>query len=216
MEQSESLRLIPGVDLTGNKRAMEAYQEQRSARADEYLESRGLLSIADTAHLGEVTDPLPGHERFRGHLTIPYLGPGGVYQIRYRCIRHSGPCDGHGKYNQEAGVPTMMYGVNAIVEAEDEISVTEGELDALTLMACGMPAVAIPGANNWKPHFQTMLFGFQRIYLWADPDEAGQSLVKVMRKALRATRVVPLEMDVNDTYRKYGQFGLDMALEEVQ
>lgn len=221
MQEPESLpNIISDSILKMNREAAESYHDQLSDRALEYLEERGLRESASTFLLGEVSEPVPGHERFQGMLSIPYLGPrGDVYQIRYRCLQnHDCKEAKHGKYNQESGVETMMFNVGALTKPGLEVSVAEGELDAITLESyTDLPAVGMPGANNWKPHFKTMLEGYQRVYVWADPDKAGRDLAKTILKAVRSAVVVPLDQDVNDTLRAYdGPFGLHQVLEDVR
>lgn len=227
-EKQDSLRPITASQIAMMEEATATYRASRSL-ADGWLAARGIASeTADTFRLGVVTDPFPGHERMRGYLAIPYLGygPDGeeqVLSIRFRCldsVAHLGlRCDelSHGKYQGMAGEHTRMFNVRAIKDADDEIHLTEGELDAVILSQAGFPAVAIPGATNWKRHHTRMLAGFNRIFVWGDPDEAGAKLVTEVLNRLRNAAPVRLTVgDVGETFLAGGYDALDAAREAVK
>ncbi len=181
--------------------AVEHYQN-RSEAVDGWLASRGIApETADTYRLGGVRDAFPGHERVEGWLAIPYLGydQDGVEQvlsIRFRCIPelvHPGlTCKecGHGKYQGMPGEHARMFNVRAIKNAGDEIHLTEGELDAVVLGQAGFDAVAMPGSTQWRRHHGRMLAGFNRIYIWADPDEAGAKFAADVLQSCRNAAIV--------------------------
>lgn len=184
--------------------ATSTYQAAVTPAVAAYLRGRGFSrELAATFRVGVVADPLPGHGPFRGFLAIPYLDQHGKpLTIRFRCIaEHNHRDHGHGKYMTMADDPPRMFNVGAIHRASDTIHVTEGELDAMTLESVGLPAVAIPGANLWKPHHRRMLAGFSRVWVWGDPDDAGAELVAKIGRSLRQSRGVKLRGgDVNETY----------------
>src|SRR5690606_23570625 len=124
---------------------------------------------------GVVADPVPGHSRFEGWISIPYLRHDGQpLSIRFRCIEdHDHREHGHGKYMSMPGEPARVFNTGAILRATDAIHVTEGEFDAMILESLGLPAIAIPGASGWKPHHPRMLHGFRRVWVWGDPDDPG-------------------------------------------
>jgi DNA primase len=85
--------------------------------------------------------------------------------------------------------------------------VCEGEIDTITLdYVVGLPAVGVPGVNNWKKHYTKILADFERIFLFADGDQAGSEFSKFLTKELG--NVVSIQMpdaeDVNSMYVKYG------------
>src|SRR5690606_14322833 len=88
--------------------------------------------------------------------------------------------------------------------ASNEISICEGEMDALVLNMLGIPAVGIPGATFWENRWRRILEGFSRIWVWGDPDEAGAKLNDKVTRAFYQARVVPLKRDVNDEYLAEG------------
>ena len=192
-----------------------ASQYQRDLAADTavqaYLVSRGFgPEAAATFRLGVVRTPLIGHERYAGRLAIPYLTPAGVVNFRFRCLQqHSCKDAEHGKYVGLEGVETNLFNVPDLAKPGDAICVTEGELDAITLSISGLPAVAVPGATNWKKHFSRCLDDFSRVYVFGDPDDAGKGLNRRLISDVRATPVrIPRGEDVNSLYVKEGAGGL--------
>ncbi|MFD0384475.1 hypothetical protein ACFQ2B_26225 [Streptomyces stramineus] len=58
--------------LEAAKRYHAAY---RGSPAESYLHHRGLGEAAGRFKIGYVSDPIPGHDQYRGRLVIPYLRP---------------------------------------------------------------------------------------------------------------------------------------------
>jgi len=179
-----------------------------------YLAGRGLSAeTVKRAGFGQVSEPLNGHEYLLGRLVIPYIGPrGNVYNLRFRCLEHA-DCKTEGcnaKYMSLPGYPSRVFNVRSLVQADDSIHVTEGELDAVTLEACGLAAVGIPGVENMPAHFPRMLAGFSTITMWCDGDEAGRKFAGVFSKAVPNARVLSMTagMDVNSVYVADGEEGI--------
>lgn len=186
------------------------YEDGMTVQAARYLLERGLTQETVRTHrLGVVADPIPGHEAFRGMLAIPYLLKGQPVRIRFRCLQDHEHV-GHGKYMQPAGEKLMVYNVNAIHDAKHVLHVTEGEFDAMILQQEGMPAVAFPGASTFRGHHGRMLAGFNRLWVWGDPDAAGAEFVtKVTNRLPRSARGVKLKHgDVTETYLAGGREAL--------
>lgn len=220
-EQDSGLRPISASQVAAMDEAVTEYQAALSGAAGAWLGARGIdQGTAATARLGVVDSPHPGHARYRGMLCIPYLlGDGRPVQLRFRCMeQHEHRLHRHGKYNTMAGDPVRIYGVDRILNAGNEIHLAEGELDALVLrQVLGLNAIGVPGAQAWKGRHRRMLAGFQRIYLWGDPDEAGAELVQTITRSLPRTTPVRLrDHDVNDTYLEHGAEGLDALLREAR
>lgn len=170
--------------------------------AEGYLTSRGLsLKDAEDFRLGVVIQPLVGHEQYEGRLSIPYITPAGVVDIRFRAINHEEP-----KYLGLPGSETRLYNVGAYFKAGDWIAVCEGEIDTITLTKIGIPAVGVPGVNAIKAHHYRILQDFDRIYVFADGDQAGKEFIKDL--ARRISNVTPVHIpegeDVNSILVKQG------------
>lgn len=170
--------------------------------AQTYLASRGISE--HTAHrqqLGYVapgTNTPPGFERFTGRLAIPNLcATGKVVGIKFRAITDT---DNAGKYDQLAGAETRLFNLNALNRAGNVLALCEGEFDTLTLEELGIPAVGIPGANSWKPHYWRCLEGVERVVMFVDQDDPGRALLKKVQADLEVVPLAPPSgfHDVND------------------
>lgn len=204
------------------ERAARTYHEQLDQSAWAYLDSRGLgeatsPGIATQHLLGVVRSPIPGHERYEGRLAIPYIGPkGNIYDVRYRCLEqhdHSDPENHCPKYLGADGVSTRMFNTRALTAPTDYIILCEGELDAVTITACGWPAVAVAGANAWKAHHARMLAGFSRVLVLADGDDAGRGLAAKVTRSLPSTAVTIMLREGHDINSLYVQGGKEALVE---
>lgn len=216
-EERKSLEPLSDLQREALEEATATYQKARTSEAALYLMDRGLEpEVMDTFRVGSVVDPLPGHGRYRGRLSIPYLGlDGKALTIRFRCFEdHDHREKGHGKYESVIGDIPRIYNVGAIARAEDTIHVTEGEFDAMILEQCGLPAIAIPGAKMYRPHHRRLLAGFSRVWIWSDPDDAGAELLNKISAGLRQAKGVRLrEGDVTETYLAGGESAIHELIE---
>ena len=190
--------------------------------AQEYLRGRGIgPEVARQFRLGVVRNPLPGHEVFRDRLVIPYITPGGVITFSFRCLQghncketvtgysQDGKPRHCKKYRAPEGLDRTLYNVLAFKSPGEVIYITEGELDALTLTICGFPAVAVPGAQNWKPYFAKPFEEYAQVYCVADGDEAGYKLARLLSNEVKATTIrPPAGEDCNSIFVKGGEDGI--------
>lgn len=164
----------------------------------------------ETFRLGYVHEPLPGHEMYIGMLAIPYLrwsqsSGWQVISIRFRRITGDGP-----KYQTQAGDRPRLYNTLALLEHSPRVGITEGEFDAITASACGLPAVGCPGATAWQPHFREPFLGYKDVFILADGDDAGMKFAATVKKTLPNSRIIPMPPgeDVNSTVLTHGVRGL--------
>lgn len=180
------------------------YYHSTLSEAEEYLAERGLtMEQAKLARLGVVLDPITGHENYANRLAIPYITRSGVVDIRFRSMDPAI----EPKYMGLSGATTHLYNVGAIFKAGSYICICEGEIDTITLdIACGIPAVGVPGVNNWKKHYTRLLADFDKVFLFADGDNAGSEFGKSLSRELSNLIVVhmPDGEDVNSMYRTHG------------
>lgn len=201
-----------------------------ASQGEEYLVSRNLLTTESRASLsrfqiGFVDDPLPGHEWYKGWLAIPYLryAPGrdheemrgwSVAGMKFRCLEnHVGSCaeNNHDKYRGHTGAGTHIFNTLDLQSTDDEITICEGELDAITAHLCGIPAIGVPGVQNWKDHYFRLLKGYKRIWMFADGDSYGDGLAKKIADRMGDKLSVikmPDGEDVNSMVGKYGKSAL--------
>jgi DNA primase len=179
------------------------YYHSALHEAEEYLAGRGItLEQAQKARLGVVLDPLTGHEAYAGRLSIPYLTRSGVVDLRFRALADEEP-----RYMGLSGATTRLYNVNAFFRATSYICICEGEIDTITLdTVCNLPAVGVPGVNNWKKHYTRLLADFDNVFLFADGDQAGNEFAKSLSRELSGLTVIhmPEGEDVNSMYRQEG------------
>jgi hypothetical protein len=162
--------------------------------------------------LGYVEDPLPGDEMHRGALSIPYLRWSqehgwSVVSIKYRCIEdHDCKKLKHGKYLAQAGDRPRLYNTLALLRQSPIIAITEGEIDAITAQVCGVPAVGVPGAESWQPHFREPFLGYRTVFVLADGDDPGMRFANTVAKTLPNAKIIPCPPgeDVNSLVKYEG------------
>jgi DNA primase len=179
--------------------------------AQGYLESRGIgPEAAHGYRLGVVGSRISGLEQYMGRLSVPYLTPAGVVNFTFRCLKdHVCKDEGCPKYLGLEGMDRNLFNVLDLKKPGDTICVAEGELDALTLSMCGLPAVGVPGVENWKKHWAKVLEDFARILVFADGDKAGRKLGGFLAREVRAIPIrMPDGSDVNSLYIERGSDGI--------
>jgi len=179
------------------------YYHSAIHEAEDYLAGRGItLEAAEKARLGVVLDPLTGHEQYVNRLAIPYLTKSGVVDIRFRSLGQEEP-----RYMGLTGASTRLYNVGAFFRASSYICICEGEIDTITLdYVCGIPSVGVPGVNNWKKHYTRLLSDFDKVFLFADGDNAGTEFAKSLARELSSLVIIqaPEGEDVNSLYKIHG------------
>lgn len=220
MDEDKNLRPLSESQRRAAETATQKYARALHGTPQEAgLLARGLnTEVIRTARLGVVQIPEPGHSRFKNFLSIPYLDKNGeALTLRFRCMDdHKHRDYGHGKYMSISGDFARVYNIGAIHRATDTIHVTEGEFDSIILSMLGYPAIAIPGASGWAGHHRRMLAGFNRVYVWGDPDDAGAEFTNKVMRSLRQARGVPLVFgDINETYQQFGEAGIIDAITEA-
>jgi DNA primase len=183
-----------------------------------YLAGRGITEeAARHAALGVAVEPLKGHEGRAGRLSIPYLTDAGPVNMTFRCIQDHDckAIPGHTKYMLPSGAATNLYNVQAYEGAGAHISLCEGELDALVLSMLGEPAMGIPGADKWQPHWGDILQDFSRVYVFSDGDTAGQKFFDHVKMECSQAINIPMPdgHDVNSAYLAYGE---DFLLRKIR
>lgn len=186
------------------ERATISYQEHiLDARV--FLEKRGIeLDFARSVGLGVVRNPEALHADYEGRLAIPYITDAGPVQMAFRCIKdHDCKFVGCPKILRPKGWPNRLYGVQAARQADDWIAVAEGEMDAITLQMIGIPAIGVPGSEVFKSHYPNVFEDFSRVYVFADGDAAGDTMISMWRDRLDTAVIsaqMPSKEDVNSVY----------------
>ncbi|GGM45163.1 hypothetical protein GCM10012275_15290 [Longimycelium tulufanense] len=186
--------------------------------AEEYLAKERGLAMEEVGRfrLGFVADPLPGHERYRGWLAIPYLrwSPTSgwtVVAMRFRCIEnHDHKEHRHSKYMSLPGMTTRLFNTPAVLQTHDEIGVAEGEIDTVTASVTGVPTVGVSGADAWLRRFRRIFLGYRRVWVFADGDVAGRKFAERVCGDLPNAQPVTFadNEDVNSVFAAHGKAGL--------
>lgn len=177
-----------------------------------YLQLRGLpIAAARRFRLG-VVDGGEGseHPEYAGWLAIPYLTRAGVVSFKFRNLAEDATPKYIGPYE------TRLYNTLAMDAADRTgvLAICEGELDAITLELCGIPAVGVPGVQVYKKHpeWRELFNGYQRVLIFQDDDEPGRELAKQLHGDIGASSIIRLPgADVNDTFLAFGREGIRRA-----
>lgn len=196
-------------------RSLERATARYAANVDlaaEWLQARGIdRSTAEHFRLGVVVSPEPGHEHLVSRLAIPSIGLRGVVSLRFRCLQgHDCKEVDCNKYLGISDEETRLWNPRALHEPGPCIGISEGELDGVILSMCDLPAVGVPSANNWKPHYPRLFVGYEKVYVFGDGDPAGRTFnARVQRDVPHATIVnMGQGKDVSDIYRDEGRDGV--------
>ena len=92
-----------------------------------------------------------------------------------------------------------------IADGQDEKK-NRDAIPSITLSHCvGISCIGVPGANSWKKHYTRLLADFERVFVFADGDQAGTEFARSLARELPVT-IVQLQEgeDVNSLYVKHG------------
>jgi hypothetical protein len=153
-----------------------------------YLGKHGIedREIMDRYMIGCVRYPLPGDERFKGCLSLPYQTRRGIVSLKYRCcLPHDcQTVSGHQKYSQYHGQNARPYNANAFFMADGTIGICEGEVDAISITEfIGLPTIGLPGATQWQKNSKYWLLAlkdYEKIIIFADGDDVGRSSARAI------------------------------------
>jgi hypothetical protein len=115
---------------------------------------------------------------------IPYPdGEGQEVAVRFRVS-----IEGTEKFRWRSGDKPRPYGLGLLDKAREAgfVVLVEGESDCHTLWYHEIPALGIPGVNNWRDGWAAYLDGIEKIYVIIEPDQGGQTL----RKKLTACQAI--------------------------
>jgi len=184
-----------------------------------YLLSRGISEqVAEMFQLGYAGHGTPTHG---GRLSIPYVTPAGVVDIKYRCAdqahtTHKGiDCP---KYTHEIGAGTHLYNAEVLIATSDTVVLTEGELDAICVQAyLGIPAVAYPGVGTWQSqkHYRLCFEGVSEVIVVADGDTPGRESAAAIAESIGMSARVVMMPDNYDSNQYIHENGAGAFLERL-
>jgi len=156
-------------------------------RALVWLNGRGLT--VETIEAFKVVEQLRGDKVYA---LFPYLSETGEYiNGKTRNI------DDKKDMRQEAGGMPCLFGWHLIDPKARTVAIAEGELDAMSLHQCGIPALSVnAGAGNhqWIENDWERLERFSEILIFFDCDEAGEKGAREVIQRLGPERCKRVQM----------------------
>jgi len=173
------------------------YHAQMTDRS--YWHGQGLTDQSiDRWNLGW-TPECPTFRQSPSH-TIPITAGGKLLNIRHRLTQPQSRGD---KYRpQMAGLPALMFGYD-LCKAEPVLMLVEGEVKAMLLTQEGFPAVGIPGASTFKPHWVSWFADVLEVFVAFDPGAETQA-AKVCEALGNKAKLVTLPVKPDDFFVRYG------------
>ncbi|WP_335986601.1 hypothetical protein [Glycomyces sp. MUSA5-2] len=130
--------------------------------------------------LGFVGKPSPGHERFRGMLSIPYLRYDAmgstVATIRFACATDGCAHEHHDQTTSLPGHEPRLYNTRDLYARVDELCICLGEWDTITALARGLHAVGVQDAEGWRPYMARAFRGYKKVMLFTRAEDRGRSM----------------------------------------
>lgn len=166
-----------------------------------YLKSRGLTETAlDDFRIAEQDDQW---------IVFPYLRDGVHVNTTYIHIERP---DGKKQVRQEKGAEPCLFGWQALEKRFPTtrfVTITEGQIDCITLHQCGLPALSVPNGGgggkkqDWIDNDYDRMSRFDTIYLCLDGDEPGQEATREIARRLgpeRCRMVTLPHKDANESF----------------
>ena len=172
------------------KRPAKPQCQAAKAGAAQWLQSRGLT--AETIAAFRIAEQTRGDKTYA---VFPYLRDGELVNVKYRNIAEKKDM------RQEGGAEPCLFGWHLIDPKARTVAITEGEIDAMTLHQCGVPALSVnAGAGNhqWMENDWERLDRFSEILIFFDSDEAGKAGAQEVVRRLGLERCKLVELPAKD------------------
>lgn len=98
------------------------------------------------------------------------------------------------------GAGPIVYGLDRLANADAgrTVLIVEGESDVHACAYHDVPAVGVPGASSWESEWAEELADDRDIYVWREPDEGGDTLVRAVADDLPEAQVIEAPEDAKD------------------
>ena len=204
----------PTQRKTYRKPAMPSLAPQGANRVWDYLMGQRRLSRdALIAYRVMAVDRIGPWEEGKSAWVGDWIGFPAYHENELKFVKYLNLVRKDGKKTilPEPGCEPVLFGWQAIPDSAREITITEGEIDAITAWDYGRPALSVPfgggtGAKHqWLSTEFPRLDRFETIYLCLDNDDAGMSATAdlIHRLGRHRCRVVTLpHKDFNDCRMK--------------
>ena len=183
---------MPARQERAYKRPQRPQCQSPKGRVREWLQGRGLRD--STIDAFKVAEQLRDG---KAYAVFPYMRDGELVNFKLR-----NP-DEKKDMQQAGGAEPCLFGWHLIDPKARTVAITEGELDAMSLHQCGVPALSVnAGAGNhqWIESDWLRLERFSEILVFFDNDEAGNKGAQEVIHRLgveRCKRVVIPAKDAN-------------------
>ena len=174
----------------------------------EYLKNRGIQPWVAEKYQITVQNE---HENV---LVFPFYDENGKLQfVKYRDTKYSKEKGGNKEWC-EAGTKPILFGMNQCNDKYDQLIITEGQIDSLSVAEAGFEnVVSVPtGAKGftWVPYCWDWMNRFEEVIVFGDYEKGHISLLdelksrlKIQVKHVREEDYLDCK-DANDILRKYG------------
>ena len=194
------------------KRPEKPQCQSAKAGALQWLRGRGLTD--ETIAAFKIAEQVRGGKTYA---LFPYLRDGYLVNVKYRNIAEKRDM------RQEGGAEPCLFGWHLIDPKVRQIAITEGEIDAMSLHQCGIPALSVnagAGNHHWLENDWERLERFDEILIFFDNDQTGEDGAKELIRRLgmeRCRRVILPTKDANE-YLQQGAGHVDFwhAIQEAQ
>ena len=120
-------------------------------------------------------------------IEIPYRDQSGSAISVQRRHRLEKGAKKDGRFTWRKGDKPIPYGIWLLPEKKERLIVVEGASDVHVLTHCGLAALGIPGASNFKPEMASHLLPFNELVLIQEPGKAGEELIHSITVALKGS-----------------------------
>lgn len=152
-----------------------------------------------------------------GRVVFPYFRGGELLQVKYLDVERK---DGRKVISVEKDCEPCLFGWQAIPPNAREVTICEGEIDAVSLWQLGRPALSVPfgggkGAKQqWIEYEFDHLARFDTIYLLLDQDREGQIAAGEIagRLGRHRCKVVPLPAKDANEFLQLGFGAKDLEI----
>jgi twinkle protein len=211
---TEETKTVPMKNVVPMRAPLTAEPDPASEEAVSWLErERGIpRALSQRVGLCSATRWVRKIGASRPCVGFPYRDHGQTYAVKWRAFPEKG-------FTQDGSAQTLFLADMAPVGGD--LILTEGEMDALSFHAAGIPAVSIPagGMNEgeredtarlrWMATHDVLLAKAKRIYLALDSDQTGTTTAKELARRLGKGRCWRISYpdgckDANDVLVQHG------------
>lgn len=125
------------------------------------------------------------------------------------------------EFHLEKGNKIIPYNID-VIKGATELIITEGEIDALTFIECGMPwVISVPiGASTNLKHLKGIDFNhIKKFYIASDDDKKGRELAAVLYNHFGDDRCITVKYkgckDVNELFCIHGKQSVKDAIKQA-